>query len=247
MAGVDILTVEGDMISRCEIFDEAGLDAALARFDELQPQARRLENAASQVCERFREHFAAREWAAMAEADSRRHSSDDRRRVVGGGIRRGRDAQIADMRGVAEVVHHISDADRHSDPWSAPRPHSHHRLSFRGQGRGEFTPICSPSLRSTATTGSSQPSGSTSTTSTPPSRSSTPATSPARRPPTRTRGRSYRGHAAFNRHEFSRRADWVNIDHRRGRAFVPGDLTAYIRATYDFAPNTRATSKLCTG
>ena len=50
---VDLLTVEGDLISRCEIFDEADLDAALARFDELQPQARRLENAASQLGERL--------------------------------------------------------------------------------------------------------------------------------------------------------------------------------------------------
>ena len=30
-----IFTVDGDLISRCEIFDEADLDAALARFDEL--------------------------------------------------------------------------------------------------------------------------------------------------------------------------------------------------------------------
>ncbi len=28
-------TIEGDLISRCEMFDEADLDAALARFDEL--------------------------------------------------------------------------------------------------------------------------------------------------------------------------------------------------------------------
>ena len=27
--------VEGDLINRCEIFDEADIDAALARFDEL--------------------------------------------------------------------------------------------------------------------------------------------------------------------------------------------------------------------
>ncbi len=64
--------VEGDLISRCEIFDEADLDAALARFDELQPQAPRLENAASQVVERFWKYFAAREWAAMAETNGRR-------------------------------------------------------------------------------------------------------------------------------------------------------------------------------
>ena len=32
---VNILTFEGDLVSRCEIFDEADVDAALARFDEL--------------------------------------------------------------------------------------------------------------------------------------------------------------------------------------------------------------------
>ena len=38
---IDIFTVEGDLISRCEIFDEADLDAALARFDELHSRRRR--------------------------------------------------------------------------------------------------------------------------------------------------------------------------------------------------------------
>ena len=33
--GVGILTVEGDLINHCEWFDEADIDAALARFDEL--------------------------------------------------------------------------------------------------------------------------------------------------------------------------------------------------------------------
>ena len=31
------MTVDGEMLSRVEVFDEADLDAALARFDELQP------------------------------------------------------------------------------------------------------------------------------------------------------------------------------------------------------------------
>ena len=35
--GVDLLTVEGDMVNRCEVFEEADLDAAIARFEELQP------------------------------------------------------------------------------------------------------------------------------------------------------------------------------------------------------------------
>ena len=53
MAEIAILTVEGDLINRCELFDESDLDAALARFDELRPQAPRLENAASRAEERF--------------------------------------------------------------------------------------------------------------------------------------------------------------------------------------------------
>ncbi len=32
---IDLVTVEGDLVNRCEMFDEADLDAALARFDEL--------------------------------------------------------------------------------------------------------------------------------------------------------------------------------------------------------------------
>ena len=46
---IDLLTFEGDLISRCEIFDEADLDAALARFDELSRPAPQLENAATRV------------------------------------------------------------------------------------------------------------------------------------------------------------------------------------------------------
>jgi len=36
---IDLFTVEGDLISRCEIFDESDLDAALARFEQLSGTA----------------------------------------------------------------------------------------------------------------------------------------------------------------------------------------------------------------
>ena len=39
------------MVNRCEVFDEADLDAALARFEQLSRPAPRLENTASQVAE----------------------------------------------------------------------------------------------------------------------------------------------------------------------------------------------------
>ena len=82
---IDLLTVEGDLINRCELFDEADLDAALARFDELSRPAPRLENAASRVYERFQACFAARDWDAMAEMLADDISHDDRRRVVNAG------------------------------------------------------------------------------------------------------------------------------------------------------------------
>ena len=100
---IELLTVEGDLIGRCEIFDEADIDAALARFDELSRPAQRLENAASQVGERYLAQFAARDWDAMAEILADDVSADDRRRVVGAGVRRGRDAEIADMRAIADL------------------------------------------------------------------------------------------------------------------------------------------------
>ena len=42
---IDIFTVEGNLLTRVEVFDEADLDAALASFDELHSQTSQLENA----------------------------------------------------------------------------------------------------------------------------------------------------------------------------------------------------------
>ena len=100
---VDIVTAEGDLINRVELFDEADLDAALARFDELHPQTRRLENAASRVTERYWTNFASRDWEAIAEILADGFASDDRRRMVGAGVRHGRDAEVADLRAIADL------------------------------------------------------------------------------------------------------------------------------------------------
>ena len=98
-----LLTVEGDRISRSELFDEADVDAALARFEELHHQASQLENAASQVVERFWKYFAARDWDAMAETIADDFWTHDRRRVVNAGVLRGRAVHITNMRAVAEL------------------------------------------------------------------------------------------------------------------------------------------------
>ena len=124
---IDIFTVDGDLISRCEIFDETDLDAALARFDELQPQAPRLENAASQVNERvLQAHFAARDWDAMAEHAGRRYfyttiaARGERRHPTRSGWH-----MIEDMRCIADVGSRLRHHDgRHRHPRRASRPHS---------------------------------------------------------------------------------------------------------------------------
>ena len=100
---ISLMTVDGDLVNRCELFDEADLDAAIARFEELSPPTPRLENAASQVYERFWSYFAARDWDAMAELLADDISTDDRRRVVSAGVRHGRDADIANMRAIADI------------------------------------------------------------------------------------------------------------------------------------------------
>ena len=93
-----LLTLEGDRIGRCEIFDEADLDAALARFEELQPQARRLENTATRVGDRFFALLAAGESGRDGRVLAYSCFFDDRRRVVDAGVWHGRDVVITNLR-----------------------------------------------------------------------------------------------------------------------------------------------------
>lgn len=95
--------VDEDRISRSELFDEADLDTALARFEELSRPVRRLENAASRVCARFRSAFAARDWGALADMVADDLYNDDRRPVVNAGIRHGRDSSLEDLRAAANM------------------------------------------------------------------------------------------------------------------------------------------------
>lgn len=100
---ITLLTVEGDLGTRCEIFDEADIDAAIARFDQLSRPAPRLENAASQIAERFFACFAGRDWDSLATTLADNVSHDDRRHVVNAGVLHGRETQIANLQAIAEV------------------------------------------------------------------------------------------------------------------------------------------------
>ena len=77
---VGLFTFERDLINRCELYDEADLDTALGRFDELSQPAFKPQNMASQVYERFWNSFAARDWVTMAEIMAVDTTFDDRRR-----------------------------------------------------------------------------------------------------------------------------------------------------------------------
>jgi hypothetical protein len=100
----DIFMIKGNLIDRLEIFDEADLDAALARFDELHLPTPRLENAATRADDRFFTYFRARNWAALSETLTDESFIDDRRPVVNAGLWNGRDVVIANLQALAEAA-----------------------------------------------------------------------------------------------------------------------------------------------
>jgi hypothetical protein len=236
--GINVLTVEGDLISRGEIFDEADLDAALARFDELSRQVPRLENAASEVGERFLAHFAAGDWDAMGEMLADNFSSDDRRRVVGAGVRHGRDAQIADMRAMADLwitnvtFTVMATRGRRLVLGSA-------RFSDREQGPEVFLTelvniveidaderiVASVAFDVDDVDAAFE-------------ELDTRYIAGEAAAHARTWQAVTGAFAAMNRHELpGLTPDWLNIDHRRGAALAPGDMTAYIHALWEDTPD----------
>ena len=236
---ITIATVEDNQLNRCELFDEADLDAALARFDELSRPAGRLENAASRVDDHFEVYFAARDWDAMAELMADAISIDDRRPVVNAGLRLGRDVEIANMRAIADLgTRNATSAviatrgerlalSRNRFVGRDLRPEAFHSEALciieidddaRIVARVAFDPndldAAFEELDARYLAGEAAAYS-------------------------HTWSLIARNYAAFNRHEFPSAApDWVTIDHRRGIAFAPGDLVPYIRATWDIAPGT---------
>jgi len=108
---VNLLIYVGDRCSRVELFDEGDLDAALARFDELNLRAPKLKNAATGATAQFVELLAARDWNGMASLFVDDIHLDDRRRLVGAEFV-GRQATIANMKasadtGVRNVTTHV--------------------------------------------------------------------------------------------------------------------------------------------
>jgi hypothetical protein len=235
----DVLTVEGNLINRCEIFDEADLDAALARFNELQPQAPRLENAASQAWQRFQACLAAEDWAAMAEILADDSFLDDRRRVVNGGLWGGRHVVIENLRATADftVENLVLVATRGGRlvlsrfRWSSNRegPDTFHTealclVEVDADDRIAATVVFDPDEIDAAF-----------------------AELDARylageaAAYAQTWSVISESYAAFNRREhFPSASDWVNIDRRRLSIIEEGDLTATVQAAWDLTPDISA-------
>ena len=235
---IHILTVAGDRVDRSELFDEADLDAALARFDQLSPQVRRLENTASQLADRVMVHFSAREWDAATAMLAENYSIDDRRRTVNAGFQRGRDTAVKDMHANADlgskevtstVVATRGDRlvlrrARYSASSQRPEAFYVDALSIyeiNGVGRiaanvtfdiddidAAFEELDARYLAGEAADHAQTWSALTG------------------------------AFAAINRHELPERTpDWVNIDRRRGAAFATGEMTAYLHELFDDTPD----------
>ncbi|ORA97076.1 regulator [Mycobacterium mantenii] len=232
--------VDGDRLTRCEVFDETDVDAALARFEELSRRAARLENWASRAVEQFLSHFAAHDWDAMADLIDEDFCSEDRRRGINAGIRRGRDIEMANWRATAEVWR--------SDVRAAVVATRGERLAlFRFTFASQDSLPAAFQAAALSVVQVSDDHRCTATVVFDPDDFQTAfeeletrflaGESAAHR---HTWSTLLRAFAAFNEHQLpATTPGWVNLDHRRGRAFSQGDLVPYIHVTWQLAPQAK--------
>ena len=233
-----IFTFEGDLVSRCELFDEADLDTAITRFDQLSRPALRLENIASRANARLIAYVNACDWDAAASILADDHYSDDRRRVTGAGTRRGRDADIENFRVVADFGAHITVEVIATRGDRLILTRNRVELGETQQPFvGEFLGVVETDLEGRVAAvvevdledieaaiveldarylaGEAAAYGDTWSVVT-------------------------GAYAGFNRREpLATTPDWVNVDRRRGAAFAPGDMVAYLQAAWDDSPDTK--------
>ena len=212
----------------------AELDAAHARFAELQPKTRRLENAAALVFERVWSHFAARDWDALADTVADNYSGTDHRRVVNAGIQHGRDAVVQDLQVAVDVGFTISLLSAMairgerlvlarvrasgSDPEAVQNDalniveiDTDERIAVVDVFDIEDIDAAFAELDSRYLAGEAAPYAQTWSVVT-------------------------QGYASINRGELPPTTpDWVNVDHRRGTSFAPGDLPALL-TSWNLAP-----------
>jgi hypothetical protein len=235
---IDILTVEGNLISRSEVFDEADIEAAIARFDELAAAEMQFGNTATRVYECFRVNFEARDWDAIGAMLAEDHYADDRRHVIGAGIWNGRDAEIAGIRATSDLgVTNLTSAT----------------IAIRGQHLG----LCRVQGVAGGTSGfanevlriveiDADDRIVTRFTFDLEDIDAAFAELEARYISGEAAAHAHtwsvitRGLAALNRHELSlTTANFASIDHRRAAAYAPGELVSYVRAGWELGHDIR--------
>ena len=173
---------------------------------------------------------------------------DDRRRVVGSGVRIGREAQIADMRAIADLF--ITNMT-----WTVIATRGERLVLFRVgfSGRDQEPDAFRTEVLCVAEIDAEERIVA----------SVSFDLDDVDAAFEELDARYLAGEAAAHAHTWSvitgglRRAqpartppttpDWVSIDHRRGAAFAPGELIAYLRAVWDLTQNSESTSRLCIG
>nr|WP_268777978.1 BTAD domain-containing putative transcriptional regulator [Mycolicibacterium komanii] len=229
---VSLSTVDGGRVNRSELFDLADLDDALARFDELTRPAPRPANAAYQMVERLWSRFDERDWTAIGELLAPDIDAEDRRRIINDGMRRGREAFVANMRAVAEVgtgditstlvatrgqrlvLARVRSERFHTDVLNLVELDAEqHVMTSTVVFDVEDLDAAFVELDSRFGAGEG---------------------APHRRIWTVLA----KAFAAFNRHQLpATTPDWVNIDHRSGTPIAPGQLFPYVRTSWQLAPD----------
>lgn len=237
---VTLSTVDGELINRCELFDHADLDNALTRFKELQRQPRRVHNVASQACARFGAAFSSRDWDAIADGLANNAITDDRRRVVSAGRRCGRDSVIADLRAIAGLG--ATSIESNALAVRGDRLVLNKTRFSGGDTRSERFDAEALVLVETDCDGRMTAHIAFDIDDVDAAFAELDARYLAGEAAAHAQAWTaiLSALAGVNRHELvGTTPDWVNIDHRRGTAFPPGDVIAYIQASWELTPNRR--------
>jgi hypothetical protein len=226
--------------ARMDVYEADDVGTALARFEQLSRPSTRLENAATRVVEHFPAYFSARDWDAITDIVAEDFSIDDRRPVVNAGIRYGREAEIEDLQAAADVGFtnvtwvavairggrlaltraRFSGQDERQDAFHGDVLHvveidADEKLAYVVVFDSDDIDAAFEELDARYLAGEASVHS-------------------------RTWSLIIRNTAAFNRRELpAATSNWVNIDHRRGTAFAPGDVVPYIRTAWDVAPDIR--------
>lgn len=234
----NVVTVDGDLVDRSELFDATDLDAALARFDELSAPTLLLENEATRAWACVADAFNRRDGEAMFALASADIRYEDRRKGL-------RDAyQGAEARKAIDAMLEMAPGS-----WRVEITPVAVRGSRVALTRRSYRDIDDPAqsitvdvldvtevdadglMRHTMTFDPDDTAAAFEQLDARYLAGEAAACSDSWSVVTRA-------YAALNRRELpATTPDWVNVDHRRGRAFAPGELFAFLRAAWEVTPD----------